>query len=61
MNTEFFASKRGVEEIQSKMLAKRLGEMEELDGALLLLASEQSSFMNGSIVTVDGGHLVGSL
>jgi len=35
---------------------KRLGKVEELDGPLLLLASDASRHMNGSIVTVDAGH-----
>jgi NAD(P)-dependent dehydrogenase (short-subunit alcohol dehydrogenase family) len=34
---------------------RRLGESQELDGALLLLASEASSYMTGSVITVDGG------
>jgi len=34
----------------------RIGEAADLDGALLLLASEASSYMNGSVVVVDGGH-----
>ena len=33
----------------------RLGELRELDGALLLLASDAASFMAGSSVVVDGG------
>lgn len=33
----------------------RLGELSELDGALLLLASDAASFMVGSSVVVDGG------
>jgi hypothetical protein len=33
----------------------RLGELPELDGALLLLASDAASFMVGSSVVVDGG------
>lgn len=35
---------------------QRLGKVEELDGPLLLLASEASCHMNGTIVTVDAGH-----
>lgn len=39
----------------------RVGEMEEISGPLLLLASDAGSYMTGSIITVDGGHLCGSL
>jgi NAD(P)-dependent dehydrogenase (short-subunit alcohol dehydrogenase family) len=61
MNTEFFKSDKGQEMIAKKMLARRLGQPEELEGAILLLASDSSSFMNGSVITVDGGHVVGSI
>ena len=40
---------------------RRLGRLEDLDGALLLLASDASRFMTGSVIAVDGGHLVSSL
>lgn len=39
----------------------RMGELEELSGPLLLLASDAGSFVNGAIIPVDGGHLVSSL
>ncbi|AUW57142.1 2-deoxy-D-gluconate 3-dehydrogenase [Sphingobium sp. SCG-1] len=40
---------------------RRLGQLEDLAGPMLLLASEQSAYMTGSVITVDGGHLVSSL
>ena len=40
---------------------RRLGEFTDLDGPLLLLASDASSYMTGSVVVVDGGHLCRSL
>jgi len=40
---------------------KRTGQYSELDGALLLLASDAGSFMTGTVIPVDGGHLVNSL
>ena len=36
--------------------AKRFGDPSELIGAILLLASEAGSFMNGSELVVDGGY-----
>ncbi|MBO9648123.1 MAG: SDR family oxidoreductase [Variovorax sp.] len=40
---------------------RRLGTPEELNGLLLLLATEAGSWMTGACVPVDGGHLCASL
>ena len=40
---------------------RRFGEFSDLDGPLLLLASDASSYMTGSVVVVDGGHICASL
>jgi NAD(P)-dependent dehydrogenase (short-subunit alcohol dehydrogenase family) len=40
---------------------RRLGQLEELSGPLLLLASEAGSFITGTVINVDGGHLCNSL
>lgn len=40
---------------------RRFGEFEDLDGPLLLLVSDASAYMTGSVIRVDGGHSVQSL
>lgn len=35
---------------------RRLGKLEDLSGAVLLLASEASAYMTGTTITIDGGH-----
>jgi NAD(P)-dependent dehydrogenase (short-subunit alcohol dehydrogenase family) len=60
MTDAFLASPEGVAMV-GRIPQRRIGQAEELDGALLLLASDAGAYMTGSIVTVDGGHgLVGA-
>jgi len=60
INNDFFDTEEGQGYIKSIPM-RRLGLESELDGILLLLASDASSFMTGSIIPVDGGHLVNPL
>ncbi len=60
LNREFFASDAGKALIK-RVPQRRLGSMSDLDGPLLLLASDDSAFMTGTEFVVDGGHLVSSL
>jgi NAD(P)-dependent dehydrogenase (short-subunit alcohol dehydrogenase family) len=60
LNDAFFASDAGKALIR-RIPQRRLGEARELDGALLLLASDAGSYMTGSVIAVDGGHLVSGL
>ena len=60
LNDAFFESEAGKALIK-RVPQRRLGAAGELDGALLLLASEAGSYMTGSVIAVDGGHLVSSL
>lgn len=54
INADFFQSEAG-DKLIKKLFPRRLGELSELDGPLLLLASDAGSFMNGTTLTVDGG------
>ncbi|USA44485.1 SDR family oxidoreductase [Spongiibacter taiwanensis] len=58
LSSGLFDSEEGRALIQMHPL-QRLGRVEELDGPLLLLASDASCHMNGSVVTVDAGHSIG--
>jgi len=60
MNRDFFASEPG-QAMTKRVPQRRIGSPSDLDGALLLLASEAGAYMTGSVVVVDGGHLVNSL
>jgi NAD(P)-dependent dehydrogenase (short-subunit alcohol dehydrogenase family) len=60
INRDFLSSEAGLKLI-SRIPQRRLGKLEELDGALLLLASAAGSYITGSTIAVDGGHLVSSL
>jgi NAD(P)-dependent dehydrogenase (short-subunit alcohol dehydrogenase family) len=60
MNGDFWKTPAG-QRLIDRIPQRRIGKPEHLDGALLLLASEAGSFMTGSVLTVDGGHMVSSL
>ena len=60
LNSDFWESEPGRAMIR-RIPQRRLGQLEQLDGPLLLLASDASAYMTGSVVTVDGGHLISTL
>lgn len=61
MNEVFFEGDKGASYIRDMVPMRRLGALQELEGPFLLLASDAGSFMTGSVLAVDGGHLLSSL
>jgi NAD(P)-dependent dehydrogenase (short-subunit alcohol dehydrogenase family) len=53
-----FWSTPGGERLTKRIPQRRVGAESDLDGAILLLASNASRYMTGSVVTVDGGFLL---
>lgn len=60
INRDFMETDAGKQMIK-RVPQRRLGELNELLGPLFLLASDASTFMTGSVISVDGGHAVSTL
>lgn len=60
LNRDFFASDAGLALVR-RIPQRRLGQLADLDGPILLLASDAGRFMTGTEIVADGGHLVSSL
>ncbi len=60
INDDYLDSEAG-DAMRKRIAMRRFGEYRELDGALLLLASDAGSYMTGSTLVVDGGHLLSPL
>ena len=59
-NRAFFQTEPG-KALISRIPLKRLGQTEDLDGALLFLASPASAYVTGTVISVDGGHGVAAI
>ena len=60
INRDFFDSDAG-KALVKRVPMRQLGSLGDLDGPLLLLASDAGRFMTGTEVVADGGHLVSGL
>lgn len=58
LNREFLAGPAG-EKLKKRIPQRRFGQPGDLDGPLLLLASDASAHMTGCVLTIDGGHAAG--
>jgi len=61
VDTDMFASSKAIkgDEIAARVALGRIGEVSEIAEAVSYLLSEQASFINGEILTVDGGYSLG--
>jgi 3-oxoacyl-[acyl-carrier protein] reductase len=57
INRDFLATDSG-DRMKKRIRQRRFGTPEDLDGALLLLASDASRYMTGSIIVIDGGLML---
>lgn len=60
LNREFLESDAGLR-LKSRIPSRKFGEPADLDGPLLLLASDAGKGLSGACIAVDGAHLVSSL
>jgi 3-oxoacyl-[acyl-carrier protein] reductase len=60
INTDALAgvSEEVIERVKAQMCIPKLGEPEDLVGALLFLVSDQSAWMSGQTIVVDGGNIM---
>jgi NAD(P)-dependent dehydrogenase (short-subunit alcohol dehydrogenase family) len=57
LNRDFLQSAAGQAKLK-RIPSRRFGRVEDLDGPLLLLASDASAYMTGAVITIDGGQSV---
>lgn len=57
LNREFLQGPAG-QSMLKRIPSRRFGSMADLDGPLLLLASEASAYMTGAVITIDGGQSI---
>jgi len=60
LNIDYLNSESG-KAMLKRVPMRRAGCLNDLDGPLLLLASDASAYMSGAVIPVDGGHLVNTL
>ena len=59
-NREFLRSEPG-QKLIGRVPLRRVGRPDDLDGAMLLLASPAGAYITGAVIAVDGGHAVAAI
>ena len=59
-NRDFLMSAAGLK-LAARVPMRRVGQVEDLGGALLFLASPASAYVTGACISVDGGHGVAAI
>ena len=59
-NREFLLSVAG-KKLAARIPMRRVGRPQDLDGAMLLLASPAGAYITGAVIAVDGGHGVAAI
>ena len=59
-NRDFLMSEAG-QKLAARVPMKRVGQVEDLGGALLFLCSPASAYVTGAVISVDGGHGVAAI
>jgi NAD(P)-dependent dehydrogenase (short-subunit alcohol dehydrogenase family) len=59
-NRAFFQTEAG-KALIGRIPLKRLGQPQDLDGAMLLLCSPAGAYITGAVIAVDGGHGVAAI
>ncbi len=59
-NRQFLASEAG-KRLAARIPLRRVAQADDLDGAMLLLASPAGAYITGAVIAVDGGHAVAAI
>jgi NAD(P)-dependent dehydrogenase (short-subunit alcohol dehydrogenase family) len=59
-NRDFLRSAAG-KKLEARIPLRRVGRPEDLDGAMLLLASPAGAYITGAVIAADGGHGVAAI
>jgi NAD(P)-dependent dehydrogenase (short-subunit alcohol dehydrogenase family) len=59
-NRDFLRSDAG-KKLEARIPLRRVGRPDDLDGAMLLLASPAGAYITGTVIAVDGGHGIAAI